>query len=128
MLLTLPPEVLQGIVTTGLMASPQLSAIFSMSTHQQLAQKHEQLTESLTKQGLDRSTALAFLDVMPLLLERRAISEYVRRNPDLMGALPNLETPEEAAEVGAMERRLTAGQKGVLLTLLEHAQMKAMQS
>lgn len=124
MLLTVPPTVLQGIKNTGLMATPQLSAIFSMSAPE-LMEKHEQLALSLTKQGVNRSTALAYLDVMPLLIERRAISEYVRRNPDLMGALPNLETPEEAAEVGAAERDLTPGQAGVLLTLLHLALNKA---
>ena len=124
MLLKVPPEVLQGIKNTGLMKSPQLSRIFSMSAGQ-LTDRHQELLDSLTEQGVNRSTALAYLEVMPLLLEKRAISAYVSQHPDLASALPNLETPKEAASVGAKERDLTAGQQAMLETLLETAQNKA---
>jgi len=58
---------------------------------------------------------------MPLLVERRAISSYLSASgrEDLRPALPNLETPEEAAIVGTKHRNLNPGQSGNLLQLLE---------
>lgn len=124
MLLKVPPEVLQGIKDTGLVRSPQLSRIFSMSA-EQLMPRHQELLDSLTEQGVNRSTALAYLDVMPLLIEKRAVSAYVSAHPDLANVLPNLETPKEAASVGAREHDLTDGQQAMLETLLTHAEMRA---
>lgn len=121
MLLTVPPEVLEGIKDTGLMASQELSNLCSMSTPE-LMDWHEKATFELMGKGLSRGVSLAYLDVMPLLIEKRAISAYVRQHPEAMSALPNLETPTEAAFVGARERNLTAPQTVQLRGLLEQAQ------
>lgn len=121
MLTSVPAAILNQIQATGRMASTQLSQMFSMSD-QQLAEKHDQLTADLMKQGLDRSTALAYLDVMPLMVERKAIARYLADSdrPDLAQALPNLETPEEAATVGTKNRNLNPEQSANLLQLLVH--------
>jgi hypothetical protein len=58
---------------------------------------------------------------MPLMVERRAISSYLSASgrEDLRQALPNLETPDEAAIVGTKNRNLNPTQSESLLLLLE---------
>jgi hypothetical protein len=120
-MLMVPAEVLNGIQATGRMVNPELSDLFSMSAGA-LAKRHDELAEHLQKQGLDRPTALAYLDVMPLLVERRAISAYLNEpgNEELRQALPNLETPGEAAILGTKNRNLRPQQSVNLLQALEH--------
>jgi hypothetical protein len=121
MLTSVPAQVLNAIQASGRMQNPQLSKIFSMSDLE-LAETHDQLTGDLMKKGMDRSTALAYLDVMPLMVERKAISGYLSdsNREDLRQALPNLETPDEAATVGTKNRNLNPQQSASLLRALEH--------
>lgn len=121
MLTSIPANVLNAIQASGRMQNPQLSKMFSMSD-EQLAEKHDSLTLDLMKQGMDRPTALAYLDVMPLLVERKAIAQYLASSnrPDLQGALPNLETPDEAATVGTKNRNLNPEQSESLRRALAH--------
>ncbi len=121
MLTSVPASVLNAIQASGRMQNPQLSEIFSMSD-QQLAEKHDQLTADLMRQGMDRSTALAYLDVMPLMLERKAIAGYLAdsNREELRQALPNLETPDEAATVGTKNRNLNPQQSESLRRALAH--------
>src|ERR1044072_5326922 len=121
MMTSVPAQVLNAIQATGRMQHPQLSKIFSMSD-QQLADEHDALTQDLMEQGMDRSTALAYLDVMPLMLERKAIAMFLAdsNREELRQALPNLETPDEAATVGTKNRNLNPKQSASLLRALEH--------
>lgn len=68
----------------------------------------EQLTQQWQEDGLDPLTAAAYLQLAPLMLEHRAISEYLLKtgNPDLRQALPELLTPEETAEMAGLEYNL----------------------
>lgn len=120
-MLMVPAEILNEIQATGRMVNPELSRLFSMSSTD-LATTHDQLASDMMEDGLDRSTALAYLDVMPLMVERRAISSYlsVSGRDDLRAALPNLETPDEAAIVGTRNRNLNPTQSENLRQLLAH--------
>lgn len=120
MLTSVPANILNQIQATGRMQNPELSNLFSMSDHQ-LATEHDRLLKDLMSKGLDRSTALAYLDVMPLMVERRAIALYLAQTDqvELQSALPNLETPQEAAIMGTRNRNLNPTQSANLLRLLE---------
>lgn len=120
MLTAVPTSVLSAIQATGLMVNEKLSRMFLMSELDR-AEEHAHLAQDLQKQGLDRPTALAYLDVMPLLVERKAIAAYMAKaqRADLAQVLPNLETPQEAAIVGTRERNLNPTQSANLLQLLE---------
>lgn len=62
----------------------------------------------LKEQGVDSKVAAAFLDLKPHLLERKALLRFRRDNPDLdlVAALPEVNTPEEALAMADQEHRL----------------------
>ena len=51
------------------------------------------------KENVDRIVYSSLL----FLMENKAIMSFLEKNPDLMGYLPDVETPDEAASLGAME-------------------------
>lgn len=69
--------------------------------------------------GGDRQVALAYLSVMPLLWERKAISRFLTENASLIQALPPIETVPEAVNAASMDRPLTSTQQNRLATLLQ---------
>lgn len=119
-MLMVPAEILNEIQACGRMVNPELSHLFSMS-QESITEEHNELVSKMIEKGYARAVALAYLDVMPLMVERRAISAYLSASgrEDLRPALPNLETPQEAAIVGTMDRNLSPEQTASLLRLLE---------
>jgi hypothetical protein len=69
--------------------------------------------------GGDRVVAAAYLKVMPLLWERRAISNYLQDNPTLRGAMPPLESRSEAILIASKDFQLSRSQLEKLSTLLK---------
>jgi len=64
------------------------------------------------------SLTLAYLKVMPLLWEREAIAAFVADNPALAGALPNVETVEEAVRIATLDHPITTREQDKLASLL----------
>lgn len=67
----------------------------------------------------DPIVAAAYLKVMPLLWERKAIKTYLADNPNLQNAMPPQETVSEALILASKDFRLTDSQLSKLRTLLE---------
>ena len=74
---------------------------------------------ALRRQGVDQTVALAFLTVMPLMQENRAISSYRLNNPAVLEALPEVLGSDEAVILATKEYRLTVSQQKELKALLE---------
>jgi hypothetical protein len=70
-------------------------------------------------QGIPNRVSLAFHVTAPLLVENDAISEWAKATKSL-SMLPDLPTPEIAAEVGALEYRLSPEQQTDLESLLSN--------
>jgi len=62
--------------------------------------------------------ALAFVLAAPMVAEPDAIRVFAQKNPGIRAALPEVNNLNEAAEIAAMEYRLTQKQKVVLRVLL----------
>lgn len=75
----------------------------------------------LRKDGLDSMLVQAFLDARPLLLEREAIARYVRTHPELRGALPEVNSINEAILIVTGDWPLDQSETEQLRTLLAQA-------
>lgn len=62
--------------------------------------------------------ATAYLLVMPLLWERRAIARYVASHPQAEAALPNVETVGEAVMLASKEYSITSQDQRQLAAML----------
>lgn len=76
----------------------------------------ERLTPEL---GGDKALASTYLEVMPLLWENAAIRRYLSRHPDLLGALPEVLTADEAVMLASQDHRLTKSDQKLLKSLLQ---------
>ena len=63
--------------------------------------------------------ASAFLDLKPLLLERKAISAHLRKHPELNQALPEVNSISEAVALASMDRPLSRTEQKQLTALLQ---------
>jgi hypothetical protein len=61
---------------------------------------------------------VAYLQMMPLLKENEAIAAFVRDNPHLADALPNVTSAGEAVQIATQEHRLDQEEQDQLLTIL----------
>ena len=79
-------------------------------------------TEKLKARGIDSPAVRAsYLMMAPLLWERGAIARFAQDNPDVVGALPNVEAVDEAVMISSMDRPMTASDKTALARLLREA-------
>ena len=63
--------------------------------------------------------ASAFLDLKPLLIERRAITRFMLDHPEFLQALPEIASVSEAVIYASMDRPLSPMQQKVLARLLQ---------
>ena len=82
---------------------------------------HEALeaeTAELKEKGFKPAIIASFHKMAPLLWEKMAVAAFVEDHPNLMGALPNVETVGEAVEIARRDYRMddeAAHQLAVLL-------------
>jgi len=86
---------------------------------QEAVEAYDQEHKELTDEGADPEVATAFLEVFPLLAERRAISRFLRTRPDLREALPPVTTVNEAVILASKESPLSPSQQKQLQRLLQ---------
>jgi len=72
----------------------------------------------MAEHKISPSLTLAYLKTMPLLWERKAIAAFVADNPALGGALPNVETVEEAIRIATLDHPITTREQDKLASLL----------
>ena len=111
------------IAETQDLATPWARKAFRLGP-QAMADLQDEEYQSLKDKGVQPLIARAMLTVKPLMLEARAIAGYLTEanRPDLLSALPIVETPEEAAQLAALEYNLTPIQVRRLLLLLQREQ------
>lgn len=63
--------------------------------------------------------AAAYLKIMPLLWERTAILNYLKDNPSLTHALPEVTSVSEAVDLASRDFRLSNPERARLTTLLQ---------
>lgn len=75
----------------------------------------------LKQEGASDKVALAYQTMLPLCLENAALQRFValEDNPDLTGLFPDVNTPEEAAQLAAREFDLRQKDLDSLLEMLE---------
>lgn len=79
----------------------------------------EREEQRLSKEAEDPVLASAYLKVMPLLWESKAISNFLLDNPSLRSALPPQENVSEAVITASKDFRLTPFQLRKLRQMLE---------
>lgn len=126
-MLSIPQEIRQQLATR--MHNPTIKKMFSLPTSQ-LTKEHSKMVQALVAAGTDNKTALAYLTVMPLLLEQEAITDLVDEvgDPELRAVLPDVATLADAIRVGTKEYQLTTDQSNRLMQLLMRAQELASQA
>lgn len=86
---------------------------------EQAAEAYDREHQTLVDEGADPEVATAFLEVFPLLAERKAIARFLRTRPDLKGVLPEVTTANEAVMLASMDRPLNLSQQKQLQRLLQ---------
>ena len=85
----------------------------------QMALALEREERRLLDEGVGAAVVGAYLKVMPLLWEKVAISNFLKDNPEIGGAIPPIETASEAVLMAARDFSLTIPMKKRLLALLK---------
>ena len=79
----------------------------------------EKVSKELHSKGYSSATILAYQTVLPLLLESKAITDYVTVHPQYREALPEILNQREAIELAKLEwRNMTQKDLEMLLQLL----------
>jgi hypothetical protein len=86
---------------------------------EEMSRQEEVEYKALLETLADRAVVGACLDVKPLLLERRSIGRYVRRNPQLRAALTEVNSVNEAILLAIGDWFLTLQQTEQLRELLQ---------
>jgi len=117
----LPPEVWNQIARETTLASPAARAAFNLP-----AEKQEQLLENWAKAETQAKTpswaVIPLQEVMPLMLEAQALSQFKAKHPEFLPALPEVNSPEEAAALMSRERQWSPAQRSTFLQLLQSGQ------
>lgn len=108
------------IAATQTLATDWAQTVFPMDA-EQIDQLMIQTRKNLLEHGHDRRVVAAYLEVMPLLAEHKAIQTFARQNQrmDLMRALPEVTTPSEGARLMAQDKMLLEAQESALRELLD---------
>lgn len=86
---------------------------------EQMAESEDREYQALLKRKIPHPVASAYLDLKPLLLERKAISAHLRKNPELANCLPEINSISEAVTLASMDRPLSPQEQKQLTALLK---------
>lgn len=92
--------------------------LMTIKKDEDLIEAVDSLRERLLAKGLSPEVVRAYLLVGPLYAERMAIGELLMKRPQLMGALPEITSPDEAVQIATMEMNLTSSQQAEVKKLL----------
>ena len=117
-----PPEVWNELAKQGRLTHPTWQRVMALPAEQMLSAL-DSLADEWEQEHPERAVRAALL-VAPLLVERVAISAFLRSSPmgeSLRPAMPELLTVEEATAMADQEFRLNAMEREALRKLLrEH--------
>lgn len=117
----LPPELWNQIARETTLASPAARAAFNLS-----AEKQTPMLEAWAKAEAQAKTpawaVVPLQEVMPLLLESQALNQFKASHPEFLPALPEVNNPQEAADLMTRERQWSPAQSSTFLQLLQSGQ------
>ena len=108
------------IVDLGNLKTSWAQRAFRMD-EDELIELEDREYEELEDRDVDPEVIRAFLDVRHLLTERAAIASYVKKHPELRGALPEVNSVNEAVLLAAGDWPLSQSQTSQLKELLNEA-------
>lgn len=114
----LPPELWNQIARETSLATPAARAAFNVPP----ASLPAMLDDWARIEQQDKTPPWAVTplqEVLPLLLEAEALSQFKRKHPEFLSALPEVNSPEEAAELMTRERQWSPAQSSTFLRLLQ---------
>jgi len=79
--------------------------VFAMDQDAIAAEEH--LEYKALKRLVGQDVAIAYLDMKPLDLERKAIARFTQANPNYLQALPEIASTSEAVLIASADRPLT---------------------
>ena len=94
--------------------------MFRLNQEQQLAAE-EREQQGLLDQGVPLLVAVAYSEMKPFLLERKAIALYLKKHPEWREAFPEITNVSEAVTLASMDHRLSPPQQHKLTALLQSA-------
>ena len=113
----LPAAVWNQIAETQELQTPAAKVAFRLNPDQ-LA-KLDDLWANAERAARTPSRVVRCLPMcLPLLTESEAINQFVSQHPESRNALPEINSPEEAADLMEMEGHLTPGEKATLQRVL----------
>jgi len=101
-----------------LCSHPQWKHLFSMD-EEGIIQATDKEYHRLVDAGVDDRVAAAYLEVAPLLQERKALQTFSRQNPQYRNALPEVLSTNEAILLMVTDHHLRVSQTRELRTLLD---------
>lgn len=117
----LPPEVWNQIAQETTLATPAARAAFNLPPQQQ-----ETMLERWAKAEKEAKTptwaVVPLQEVLPLLAEQPALSQFKEKHPEFLEALPEVNSPKEAEELMSRERQWSPEQSSTFLQLLQSGQ------
>lgn len=97
---------------------PTWKHLFGLEAEAQ-ADAQAAIAQDLRAKGTDPMVLLSYLELAPLLQERKAIREFVTSNPRWATALPEVLTTNEAILLATTDYRLKVSQTRALRKLLD---------
>src|SRR5690554_675424 len=115
-----PQETWNEIAEQGNLISEWANQMFR-KTSDEVLKVLEQQGRKMREKGYPDIVILAYQQTTPLLLENRAISQYIiqTEQPELRGALPEILSPDEGVYLMTKEHRLNEKERTLLRKLLE---------
>ena len=94
--------------------------MFALTETQMEATLRDQAA-TMARSGIDNKVILAYQEIAPIWIERRAITDYIRQTGqfDLRATLPDLTSAKEAVGLMNKEYRLSRNQRAKLRQLIE---------
>ena len=126
-MIQIDPQIWNKIAETQQIQNPILKQIMMMESNQMLQTIDKIGTSMMEKMQLPSKVVTAYLQVMPLLEENEAISNYLNqtKQEELRQVLLEILTPMEAVQVMEQEHRLNNQQSQMLLNLLQDQEKKS---
>lgn len=118
-----PAEIWNQIAQTQPLQSQWARQTFKLKTND-LDARMDLEHKALTRKGVNNKVIVALQTVRPLLVENRAISDWISETnqPELRQALPEILDLAEAAQIAALEHSLNPSQAEELQSLLQKVQ------
>lgn len=117
----LPPEVWNQIARETPLVTPAARAAFNLPPQQQEAML-DQWAQSEQKAKTPVWAVVPLQEVLPLMAEQPALSQFKDKHPEFLEALPEVNSPQEAAQLMSRERQWSPAQSSTFLQLLQSGQ------